>query len=119
MKHQYIGITRLIKAFGYSLEGFKATWINEAAFRQELLVCIILIPLGFYLGNTNVEKVLLISSLLLVLMMELLNSAIEAVSDCITEERHPLIKRAKDIGAAAVLMAICNSTVVWGVILYP
>ncbi len=117
MKNQYTGITRIIKAVGYSLEGFKATWINEAAFRQEILVCIVMIPLGIYLGDTGIEQALLVSSLLLVLMMELLNSAIEAVADCINEEWDPLIKRAKDIGAATVLMAICYSTVVWGLVL--
>ncbi|MDM8568024.1 diacylglycerol kinase [Thiotrichales bacterium HSG1] len=118
MKHQHTGITRIIKAFGYSLEGFKATWINEAAFRQESIACMILIPLGFYLGKTGVEQALLISSLLLVLIVELLNSAVEAVADSVSEEWHPLIKRAKDIGAAAVLMAICCSTTVWGLLLY-
>lgn len=117
MKNQYTGITRIIKAVGYSLEGLKATWINETAFRQEILVCIVMIPLGIYLGDTGVEQALLISSLLLVLMMELLNSAIEAVADCVSQEWDPFIKRAKDIGAATVLMAICYSTVVWGLVL--
>ena len=118
MKNQYTGVTRLIKAFGYSLEGLKAAWINEAAFRQEVLVCIIFVPLGFYLGNTGVEQALLISSLLLVLIVELLNSAIEAIADLVSEEWHPLIKRAKDIGAAAVLVAISCSTLVWVLIIF-
>ncbi len=117
MKYKYTGITRVIKAVGYSLEGIKATWINEAAFRQEILICIIMIPLGIYLGDTGIEQALLISSLLLILMMELLNSAIEALADCISQEWNPLIKRAKDIGSATVLMAICYSAVVWGLVL--
>ncbi|MCK5877961.1 MAG: diacylglycerol kinase [Candidatus Marithrix sp.] len=117
MKNQYVGITRIIKAVGYSTEGLKATWVNEAAFREELLACIILIPLGFYLGETGIEQALLVSSLLLVLIVELLNSAIEAIADCVTEEWHPLIKRAKDIGSAAVLLSICCSIMVWGLII--
>ncbi len=117
MKHQHTGITRIIKAVGYSFEGIQATWINEAAFRQEIIACIIFIPLGFYLGDTGIEQALLISSLLLVLITELLNSAVEAVADCVSQDWDPLIKRAKDIGAAAVLIAICYSTVVWVLIL--
>ncbi len=117
--NQYTGLTRLIKAFGYSMEGLKAAWINEAAFREEVLLCIVLIPLAVWLGDSGIERALLISCLLLVLITELLNSAIEALADRITQERHPLIKRAKDIGSAAVFIAICYTIVVWGLVLLP
>jgi len=117
--NQYTGLTRLIKAFGYSMEGLKAAWINEAAFREEVLLCIVLIPLAIWLGDSGIERTLLISCLLLVLITELLNSAIEALADRITQERHPLIKRAKDIGSAAVFIAICYTVVVWGLVLLP
>ena len=117
--NQHTGLTRLIKAFGYSMEGLKAAWINEAAFREEVLLCIVLIPLAIWLGDSGIERTLLISCLLLVLITELLNSAIEALADRITQERHPLIKRAKDIGSAAVFIAICYTVVVWGLVLLP
>jgi diacylglycerol kinase (ATP) len=117
--NQHTGLTRLIKAFGYSMEGLKAAWINEAAFREEVLLCIVLIPLAVWLGDSGIERALLISCLLLVLITELLNSAIEALADRITQERHPLIKRAKDIGSAAVFIAICYTIVVWGLVLLP
>lgn len=116
--NQNTGITRLIKAFGYSMAGFKAAWLNEAAFRQELYLAIILLPLAFILGETAVEQALLISGLFLVLIAELINSGIEAIADCLTTERHPLIKRAKDVGSAAVLIAICYTVLVWGLILW-
>lgn len=117
--NQHSGLNRLIKAFGYSMEGLKAAWINEAAFREEILLCIVLIPLAVWLGDSGIERALLISCLLLVLITELLNSAIEALADRITQERDPLIKRAKDIGSAAVFIAICYTIVVWGLVLLP
>jgi diacylglycerol kinase (ATP) len=117
--NQNTGLTRLIKAFGYSMAGFKAAWINEQAFRQEVLLCIILIPLAFWLGDNGVERALLISCLLLVLITELFNSAIEAVADRISQEKHPLIGRAKDIGSAAVFIALCYTVLVWGLVLWP
>ncbi|RKZ43376.1 MAG: diacylglycerol kinase [Gammaproteobacteria bacterium] len=117
--NQQIGLIRLIKAFGYSLAGLKAAWINEAAFRLEVLSSIVLIPLAFWLGNSAIEQALLIGSLLLVLLAELLNSAIEALADCISQEPHPLIKRAKDIGSAAVFIAMCYTVLVWGLVLWP
>ncbi len=116
--NRHTGLTRLVKALSYSLAGFKAAWDNEAAFRQEVLLCILLIPLAFWLGDTKIERVLLISCLLLVLLTELLNSAIEAVSDRLSQEKHPLIKRAKDAGSAAVLIALCYSLLVWGLVLW-
>ncbi len=117
--NQNTGLTRLIKAFGYSIAGFKAAWINEQAFRQEVLLCIVLIPLAFWLGDSGVERALLISCLLLVLITELFNSAIEAVADRISQEKHPLIGRAKDIGSAAVFIALCYTVLVWGLVLWP
>jgi len=116
--NQDTGLIRLVKAFGYSVAGFKAAWLNEAAFRQEFLLSIILIPIAFWLGDNGVERALLISCLLLVLLTELLNSAIEAVADRLTQERHPLIKRAKDAGSAAVFIALCYTVLVWGLVLW-
>lgn len=116
--NQHTGVIRIVKAFGYSLAGFKATWDNEAAFRQEVLLSIVLIPLALWLGDNGIERVLLISCLLLVLLTELLNSAIEAVADRLTQEKHPLIKRAKDAGSAAVFVALCYSVLVWGLVLW-
>ncbi len=111
------GLPRLIKAFGYSLAGLKAAFVHEAAFRQEVILSIILIPLALFLGANGIERALLISGLFVVLIAELFNSAIEAVADRISEEKHPLIKRAKDIGSAAVLVALCYTVLVWFLVL--
>jgi diacylglycerol kinase (ATP) len=113
------GITRIIKATSYSWAGFKAAFKHEAAFRQELLLCLVLMPLGIWLGQTGVERALLIGSLLLVLVVELLNSALEAVVDRFGGEQHALSGRAKDIGSAAVFIALLNVIVVWGLVLVP
>ena len=117
--NQATGLSRIVKAIGYSIAGFKAAWANEQAFRQEVWLCVILIPLGFWLGEHGVERALLISGLLLVLITELLNSAIEAIADYVSQERHPLIKRAKDFGSASVFIAICYAVMVWGLVLWP
>ena len=111
------GIKRIINAFGFSLLGLQAAFKNESAFRQELALCVILIPASFWLGQTAVERVLLIGALLLVLIIELINSAIEAIVDRIGSEHHELSGRAKDIGSAAVLISLINSTIIWGLIL--
>ena len=111
------GFTRIIKAAGYSWAGLKAAFKHEAAFRQELALCLVMIPLGVWLGQTGVERALLIGSLLLVLIVELLNSAIEAVVDRFGGEQHELSGRAKDIGSAAVFIALLNVVIVWGLIL--
>jgi len=111
------GIPRLINAFGYSLEGFRAAFEHEDAFRQEVFLAIVLIPLGFYLGENGVEKALMIGSVLLVLIVELLNSAIEAAVDHTSTEHHALAKRAKDIGSGAVFLALTTVAVVWGLML--
>lgn len=113
------GITRVIKAAGYSWAGLKAAFKHEAAFRQELALCLIMIPAGLWLGQTGIERALLIGSLLLVLIVELLNSAIEAVVDRFGGEQHELSGRAKDIGSAAVFIALLNVFVIWLLVLLP
>lgn len=111
------GITRLINAFGYSLEGFKAAFEHEDAFRQEVFLAVVMIPLGYFLGDNGIEKALMIGSVLLVLIVELLNSAIEAAVDHTSTEHHALAKRAKDIGSGAVFLALANVLIVWGLML--
>ena len=111
------GLRRVWNALNYSLEGFKAAYKHEDAFRQEIKLAVMLVPLGFYLGKTNVERALLVGSVLLVLVVELLNSAIEATVDRISLENHNLAKRAKDIGSAAVLTSLIMLAVVWGLML--
>ncbi len=113
------GLTRIIKAAGYSLQGLRAAYVNEAAFRQEIWLSIILIPLGLWQGKTPLEQVLLVSVVLLVLMMELLNSAIEAIVDRAGTEHNELAGRAKDIGSAAVFIALLLTVFVWAMILLP
>lgn len=111
------GFRRLLNAFGYSLDGFKAAYKHEDAFRQEVLLAAIFIPLAFYLEQAALDRALMIGSVLLVLIVELLNSAIEAVVDRVSIERHELAKRAKDIGSAAVFIALANVVVIWCLIL--
>ncbi|MDX1777218.1 MAG: diacylglycerol kinase [Desulfobulbales bacterium] len=112
-KESGTGIKRLVRALGWSMSGLKATFVNEAAFRQELFLCIFMAPLALYLGRTGAEKALLLGSLLLVLIVELLNSAIEAAVDRVGEEEHVLAGRAKDMGSAAVFLSLLNVVVVW------
>jgi len=112
------GFERLIKATQFSCQGFKAAFKNEAAFRQEVFLAIILIPLGFYLGNNGLERALLISVVILVPIIELLNSGIEAIVDRVSTENHELSGRAKDLGSAAVLLSLINVVVVWALILF-
>lgn len=111
------GITRVIHAAGYSWTGLKAAFKYEAAFRQELFLCLILAPVALWLAHTGIERALLIGSLLLVLMIELLNSAVEAVVDRIGDEHHELAGRAKDIGSAAVFVSLLNVVVIWALVL--
>lgn len=113
------GLTRILRAFGYSMKGFKACFELEEAFRQEVILLIPLIPLGLWLGQTPVERALLVGSLLLVPIVELLNSAIEANVDRVGLERHELSARAKDIASAAVFSSIAFVVIIWLLILLP
>ncbi|MCV2216567.1 diacylglycerol kinase [Thauera sp. Sel9] len=111
------GLRRVWNAFHYSLDGLGAAWRHEDAFRQEALLTLLLIPLALWLGENAVERVLMIGSVLLVLIVELVNSAVEAAVDRISLEHHPLSKRAKDVGSAAVMIALINVAAVWGLVL--
>jgi diacylglycerol kinase (ATP) len=112
------GLKRVWNALFYSLDGFKAAWMHEDAFRQESLLAMIMIPLAFVLADEALERALMIAVVLLVLVVELINSAIEATVDRISLESHQLAKRAKDISSAAVLIALVNVLVVWGLVLF-
>ncbi|HAF54155.1 MAG TPA: diacylglycerol kinase [Thauera sp.] len=111
------GLRRIWNAFHYSLDGLSAAYRHEDAFRQEIWLSLVAIPLALWLGDSALERALMIGSILLVLIVELLNSAIEATVDRVSLERHQLAKRAKDIGSAAVLFALINAAVVWGLVL--
>ncbi len=113
------GLVRIVRAFGYSLQGLGAAWRHEAAFRQEVLLSVILIPLGLWLGETVMERLLLAGVLVLVLVVELVNSAIEALADAISMDHDPLLGRAKDIGSAAVMVALLLAGASWLCILAP
>ncbi len=113
------GIIRIIKASGYSWQGLCAAWRHEAAFRQEVWLAVGMIPAGLYLGANGVEKALLIGSVLLILLVEILNSAIEAVVDRFGDEHHELSGRAKDMASAAVALAIALMAAVWILVLFP
>lgn len=108
------GLTRIWNAFKYSLDGLRAAYKHEDAFRQEVLLAIILIPTALLSHTGGVEKAMLIASVLLVLIVELVNSAVEATVDRISLEQHRLAKRAKDIGSASVLITLLNLALVWG-----
>jgi diacylglycerol kinase (ATP) len=111
------GVTRVLRAFGNSLKGFRGAFREEAAFRQELGLAVIVIPLGLWLGETGVERALLVAPVLLILIVELLNSAIEATVDRIGMERHQLSGLAKDIGSAAVMLSFFLLGTVWLLVL--
>jgi len=111
------GLERLFKAFGFSMQGLTAAFKSEAAFRQEIYLSMVLIPLAFYLGANGVEKALLVGVILLVLITELINSGMEAVVDRFGGEHHELSGRAKDVGSAAVLIALINVLIVWACVL--
>lgn len=110
------GIKRIAWATHYSWLGIKAAWKNEAAFREELGLMLIMVPAALWLGQTAVERSLLIGSCLVVIIVELLNSAIEAVVDRIGSDMHELSGRAKDMGSAAVFFALCLVGLCWGLI---
>ena len=111
------GLTRVLRAVGLSVRGLTGAFREEAAFRQELAFAALVIPLGLWLGHSGVERALLIGPMLLILIVELLNSAIEATVDRIGLERHALAGLAKDIGSAAVLMSFVLLTTVWLLVL--
>ncbi|MEW5966703.1 MAG: diacylglycerol kinase [Pseudomonadota bacterium] len=111
------GLQRVLNATRYSWAGLNAAFRHEDAFRQEVFLLVVLVPLALYLGDTGLERALMVASLLLVLIVELLNSAVEAAVDRISLEHHELIKRAKDMGSAAVMIALVNVVVVWGIVL--
>jgi diacylglycerol kinase (ATP) len=111
------GLKRILKSFVYSWRGLSAAFRHEEAFRQELLLVAVLVPLALWLGHSAVQRALLAASVLLVLIVELLHSAIEAAIDRFGSERHPLSARAKDMASAAVFLTFINAAVIWAVIL--
>jgi diacylglycerol kinase (ATP) len=114
------GPRRLYNALRYSVQGVAAAIRHEAAFRQELLIAVVLTPVAFVVGGTAEQTLLLIGTLVFVLVVELLNSALEALADMVTLEHHPMIGRAKDLGSAAVLLSILFAAATWlTVLLYP
>jgi diacylglycerol kinase (ATP) len=112
-------LRRLWNATGYSLKGLRAAFIHEQAFRLEVYILVFLAPLVFYLTDNNIEQALMLGSWLIVMLAELVNSAVEATIDRIGSEQHELSGRAKDIASAVVMVALVMATVIWGLILYP
>jgi diacylglycerol kinase (ATP) len=112
------GIKRIINAFGYSMKGLRAAFKHESAFRQETALLILLLPIAFLLGQNIVDYSILFGSLMLVIIVELLNSALEAVVDRVGDEHHELAGRAKDIGSAAVFVALVNVGVIWSMYIF-
>lgn len=117
--HMPRGPRRILQAARWSWQGLRAAWLHESSFRLEAWLLVVLAPLALWLGHTPVERVLLIAPLLMVLAMELLNSAIEAVIERYGSEIHELAGRAKDMGSAAVFVLMMNVLVCWGLILLP
>ncbi|MFM2409125.1 MAG: hypothetical protein RL358_1867 [Pseudomonadota bacterium] len=112
------GLRRLLNAFAYSYDGLRAAYQHEDAFRQEVWLALVLIPLACFLPSSGIGKALMIASVVLVIIIELVNSAIEATVDRISLENHILSKRAKDICSAAVLISLLNMLLVWGLVLF-
>ena len=110
------GLRRIRNACGYSISGLGEAFQHEAAFRQELLLAAVLVPIALLSGRPGSDKALLIGSVMLVLIVELLNSAIESLTDRVSLEIHPLAKRTKDMGSAAVLLSLLTMVLVWGLI---
>lgn len=113
------GLKRLVNATRYSIAGLAAAARHEDAFRQELLLATVLVPLGLWLGEGGVERALLVGSVLMVLVVELLNSAVETTVDRVSLEDHKLAGRAKDLGSAAVMVALACAAAVWLLVLLP
>jgi len=112
------GPKQIYKALVWSYKGLRAGWVYEASFRLEVYLCIVLFPLGLWLGRGGVEKAILCGSLIMVLSAELLNSAVEAVVDKVSPEFHELAGRAKDLGSAAVFLLMMNVLLCWGLLLW-
>lgn len=112
------GWRRIWNAGFYSANGLRAAWKHESAFRQECVICLTLLPASFIVGTTAVERILLVGSLMLVLITELLNSAVEAAVDRVSNEHHTLSGQAKDMGSAAVLLSLLLAAFVWVVLLW-
>jgi len=117
MKSPHKGIKRIFKAFGYSFDGFKAAFKNEAAFRQDVFFCTIGFIALIFIPVTYLEKILMASALLLILLMELVNTGIEAIIDHISPNYHELSKIAKDVGSLLVLISFINWLIIWGTLL--
>ena len=117
MKPGKTGIARIIAATGYSRQGLVAAYHHEAAFRQELFLAVLMVPLALWLADSGLESAILIGSLFIVLIAEIINSAIEAVVDRFGHEHHELAGRAKDMGSAAVFLALANVVISWVLIL--
>ncbi len=111
-------IGHILKAVIYSWDGFKTAWIHEMAFRIETIVIAVLLPIGFWIGDSVAERALLIGSSMLVLITELLNSAVENVVDRIGTEHHILSKQAKDLGSAAAAVSMLTAAIIWGLIAF-
>ena len=116
--HKATGLRRLVNALSYSLSGLQLAWRNEAAFRQEIILAIVLVPVAFMMPVDLTQRVLLVASVMLVLVVEMINSAIEATVDRISLDIHPLAKRAKDMGSAAVMLTLTNAILTWTMILW-
>ena len=111
------GLRRLMNAFGYSIAGTLAAFKHEDAFRQEVVLAVVLTPVALYFGETAIDQALMISSLLFIIVVELLNSSIEATVDRISVKHHKLAKRATDIGSAAVFFSLINAAIIWFLLL--
>lgn len=118
MKPEATGLTRIINATGYSWQGLRAAFKFEAAFRQELLLCIVLLPIALIFGETGMEKAVLVGCLFIVLIAEIINSAIEAVVDRFDGDMNEYFGRAKDMGSAAVFLALLNLAICWILVLF-
>jgi len=116
-KPGYTGLQRILLATRYSAQGLLASWRHESAFRQETALAVVTIPLGLWLGDSALERALLVAAILQVLIVELLNSAIEAAIDRMGDGEHELSGRSKDMGSAAVLLSLLLAGVVWGLVL--
>lgn len=113
------GLKRIFRATGFSMKGLNSAWKHEAAFRQEAVLALLMIPLAVYLDVAKTEKLLLIATVFIVIITELLNSAIEAVVDRVGNEIHPLSGQAKDIASAAVFISLCLCGLTWAVVIWP